>query len=188
MKRTSFRTARQVSSSPSIRKLGIGVLMVGLALTASAKDGTKDSTPTTAEKPAGTKVPAKATPKATKPRRWLQTGLASWYGSHFQGRTTAAGERFDMNTMTCAHPTLPMGTWLRVTNLKNRKTAFVRVNDRGPVVDGRIVDLSFAAAQSLGLRGVGRVKLEALRDGDPVLAQALIAQLQFPVLFDPLGR
>jgi len=192
MKRTSFRTARPVSSLTSIRKLGIGVLVVGLALTAAAKDGTKDSardsTPSAAEKPASTKIPAKASPKIAKPRRWLQTGVASWYGSHFQGRTTAAGEPFDMNTMTCAHPTLPMGTWLRVTNLKNRKTAFVRVNDRGPVVDGRIVDLSYAAAQSLGLRGVGRVKLEALRDGDPVFAQAMVAQLQFPVLFDPLGR
>ena len=90
--------------------------------------------------------------------------------------------------MTCAHPTLPMGTWLRVTNLKNRKTAFVRVNDRGPVTDGRIVDLSYAAAQSVGLKGVGRVKLEAVRDGDPLLAQALVAQLQMPVLLDPLAR
>jgi rare lipoprotein A len=184
MKSTSFRTARQVSSSTPIRKLGIGVLMVGLALSASAKDGTKESAPPAGDKPAGAKAPEKITPKTTKPRRWLQIGLASWYGSHFQGRTTAAGERFDMHTMTCAHPTLPMGTWLRVTNLKNRKTAFVRVNDRGPVVDGRIVDLSFAAAQSLGLRGVGKVKLEAVRDGDPVLARALVAQLQFPVLFD----
>lgn len=188
MKRTSFRTARQVTSSPSIRKLGIGVLMMGLALAASAKDGPKDSTPSTGVKPAGAKVPVKPNTRFSKSRSWLQIGLASWYGAHFQGHTTAAGELFDMNTMTCAHPTLPMGTWLRVTNLKNRKTAFVRVNDRGPVTDGRIVDLSFAAAQSLGLRGVGRVKLEAVRDGDPVLAQALVAQLQVPVLFDPLAR
>ncbi len=162
--------------------------MMGLALAASAKDGPKDSTPSTGVKPAGAKVPVKPNTRFSKSRSWLQIGLASWYGAHFQGHTTAAGELFDMNTMTCAHPTLPMGTWLRVTNLKNRKTAFVRVNDRGPVTDGRIVDLSFAAAQSLGLRGVGRVKLEAVRDGDPVLAQALVAQLQVPVLFDPLAR
>jgi rare lipoprotein A len=79
-----------------------------------------------------------------------------------------------------------MGTWLRVTNLKNRRTAFVRVNDRGPVTEGRIVDLSYAAAQTLGLIGVGRVRLEAVRDGDPALARELLAQLQMPVLFDPL--
>jgi rare lipoprotein A len=165
----------------------VGVLMMGLALAASAKDGATDNGAAKEQAP-----PAKALQKlgsrALKPRRWLQVGIASWYGSHFQGRKTAAGEPFDMNTMTCAHPTLPMGTWLRVTNLKNRKTAFVRVNDRGPVTDGRIVDLSYAAAQSLGLGGIGRVKLEAVREGDPDLAKALVAQLQMPVLFDPLAR
>lgn len=188
MKRTYFRTARQVASSPSIRKLGIGVLMMGLALTASAKDEPKEATPPVSNQVPPVKVPAKLSPRAFRTRHWLQVGLASWYGAHFQGHTTAAGERFDMNTMTCAHPTLPMGTWLRVTNLKNRKTAFVRVNDRGPVVDGRIVDLSFAAAQSLGLSGVGRVRLETVRDGDPVLARELVAQLQLPLLIDPLNR
>ncbi len=85
-----------------------------------------------------------------------------------------------MNGMTCAHPSLPMGTWLKVTNLKNRRTAFVRVNDRGPVIDGRIVDLSAAAARTLGMVGVGRVKLEEVRDGDADLAKALVAQVQFP--------
>jgi rare lipoprotein A len=182
MRRTSFRIDRRVPSSASIRKLGVGVLMMGLALVASAKDEPRDS------KPVSEQAPAKTVPKATKTRHWLQIGVASWYGSHFQGHKTATGERFDMNTMTCAHRTLPLGTWLRVTNLKNRKTAFVRVNDRGPVVDGRIIDLSFAAAQSLGLSGVGRVKLEALRDGDTTLARALVAQLQIPVLFDPVSR
>jgi rare lipoprotein A len=185
MKRTSFRIARQVPSSVSIRKLGVGVLMMGLALAASAKDAPKDNAPATEQSPASK---AAAKPKAAKPRHWLQIGVASWYGSHFQGHKTSTGERFDMNMMTCAHPTLPMGTWLRVTNLKNRKTAFVRVNDRGPVVDGRIVDLSFAAAQSLGLSGLGRVRLETVRDGDPILARALVAQLSIPVLFDPVAR
>jgi rare lipoprotein A len=81
-----------------------------------------------------------------------------------------------------------MGTWLRVTNLHNRRTAFVRVNDRGPVVDGRIVDLSYAAAQAVGLAGVGRVKLESVRESDPDLDRALVAQLQMPILTDALGR
>src|SRR5450631_1831726 len=184
MKSTSFRTARRVTPT-SIRRLGVGVLIMGLALTASAKDASKDGSPSTKVPPLNVK--AKTTPRsATRPRRWLQVGVASWYGTHFQGHKTATGERFDMNQMTCAHPTLPMGTWLRVTNLKNRKTAFVRVNDRGPVFEGRIVDLSFAAARSLGLSGVGRVSLEAVRGSDPALAQALVAQVQFPVLPIPL--
>jgi rare lipoprotein A len=79
-----------------------------------------------------------------------------------------------------------MGTWLRVTNLKNRRTAFVRVNDRGPVVDGRIVDLSYAAAQAVGLSGVGRVKLESVGEGDPDLNRALVAQMQIPIRFNVL--
>jgi rare lipoprotein A len=167
---------------------------MGLALAASAKENSKDgSTPVpnpvpNLSKNGESKAPAALHRTTAKPRRWYQVGVASWYGSHFQGRTTAAGERFDMNMMTCAHPTLPMGTWLRVTNLKNRRTTFVRVNDRGPVLEGRIVDLSYAAARSLGLTGVGKVKLEAIRYSDPDLARALVARLQMPVLFDPLAR
>jgi rare lipoprotein A len=169
----------------SIRKFGVGVLIMGLALTASAKDASKDGSPLTKVPPPNVK--AKAIPRtAPRSRRWVQVGVASWYGSHFQGHKTATGERFDMNQMTCAHPTLPMGTWLRVTNLRNRKTAYVRVNDRGPVLETRIVDLSYAAARTLGLAGVGRVSLEVVRDGDPTLAQALMAQVQFPVLPAPL--
>ncbi len=80
-----------------------------------------------------------------------------------------------------------MGTWLRVMNLKNHKTTFVRVNDRGPVLESRIVDLSFAAAQSLGLSGVGKVRLDAVRNGDPILAKALMSQLQMPILASPLA-
>jgi rare lipoprotein A len=124
----------------------------------------------------------------SKTKHWYEVGVASWYGSHFQGRKTATGERFDMNLMTCAHPTLPMGTWLRVTNLRNRRTVYVRVNDRGPVVDGRIVDLSYAAARSLGLAGIAKVKLEAVRECDPELDRALVARIQMPVLMHGLGR
>lgn len=90
-----------------------------------------------------------------------------------------------MNQMTCAHPTLPMGTWLRVTNLRNRKTAFVRVNDRGPVFDDRIVDLSRAAARKLGMSGVGKVKLEAVRENDPELTNALLAEVKIPLVVSP---
>lgn len=109
--------------------------------------------------------------------RWYQIGNASWYGKAFQGRRTATGERFNMNSLTCAHRTLPLGSWLRVTNLLNSRSTFVRVNDRGPYEPHAIVDLSFAAAQRLGLLGNGQVRVEQVRADDPELAHALIAQL-----------
>lgn len=176
MKSNPFRTA-QTFSRTSLPRVGTAVLMAALALSASGRD-----TGSATEQP----VPAKALQQSAKAahtaRRWYQVGIASWYGTYFQGRKTADGEKFDMNQMTCAHPTLPMGTWLRVTNLKNRHSTFVRVNDRGPVVDGRIVDLSAAAARVLGLSGIGKVKLEAVRQEDPELAMALISQLRTPSL------
>src|SRR5262249_4458943 len=88
---------------------------------------------------------------------FTQTGYASWYGKAHQGKKTSSGEPYDMNQLTAAHPTLPMGTRLLVTNLKNGRTVSVRVNDRGPVVDGRILDLSYAAARELGAVGEGVV-------------------------------
>jgi len=96
--------------------------------------------------------------------RKTQVGLASWYGSRFQGRRTASGERFDMHANTAAHRTLPLGTQARVTNLRNGKSAIVRINDRGPFGRGRIIDVSRGVAQRLGFRGRGtaRVKVEVL--------------------------
>ena len=84
-----------------------------------------------------------------------------------------------MNSLTCAHRTLPLGSWLRVTNLRNKKSAFVRVNDRGPYTSNAntIVDLSYAAAQRLGLLGNGKVSVEQVRPDDPEIAHALIAEL-----------
>ena len=91
-------------------------------------------------------------------------GLASWYAGKFQGRLTANGERFDTNMMTAAHKTLPFNTVVQVTNLDNGLTTVVRINDRGPFVDNRIIDLSRAAADAIGLTaaGVGMVRLEIL--------------------------
>lgn len=86
-----------------------------------------------------------------------------------------------MNELTCAHRSLPLGSWVRVTNLKNMRSVFVRVNDRGPVTEGRVVDLSLAAAKAVGLAGVGKVKLEPVRGGDPKMAEELVAQLQIPL-------
>ncbi|HEV2645069.1 MAG TPA: septal ring lytic transglycosylase RlpA family protein [Acidobacteriaceae bacterium] len=183
MKRNFFKRARKVTPA-AVRNLGIGLLMAGVSFVASAND--LAATPKVDATPAPATVRPKVARLTARTRRWFEVGLASWYGPHFQGRKTATGERFDMNQMTCAHPTLPMGTWLRVMNMKNHRTAFVRVNDRGPVLDSRIVDLSFAAAQSLGLTGVGRVRLDAVRSGDPVLAKAMLSQVRMPLVSNPL--
>jgi rare lipoprotein A len=93
--------------------------------------------------------------------------MASWYGEEFAGRPTANGEIFDPETMTAAHRTLPFGTILDVTNLKNGRTTRIRINDRGPFVGNRIIDLSYAAARSLGMveDGISRVRLEVVRLG-----------------------
>ena len=93
-----------------------------------------------------------------------ETGLASWYGGKFQGRQTASGEIFDTARLTAAHKTLAFGTMVKVTNLENQKEVTVRINDRGPFVEGRIIDLSQAAAYALGMVGTGvaRVKVEVL--------------------------
>lgn len=95
---------------------------------------------------------------------WTQTGVASWYGEPHDGRPTASGEIFDMRAMTAAHRTLPFGTELKVENLDNGRWARVRVNDRGPFVKGRILDVSRAAARALGMLGTGtaHVRLVAL--------------------------
>lgn len=91
-------------------------------------------------------------------------GIASWYGEDFNGRLTASGEVFDMYAMTAAHKTLPLGTVVKVTDMDNGKTVEVKVNDRGPYVKGRIIDLSKGAARVLDIKGTGtaRVKLEVV--------------------------
>lgn len=94
-----------------------------------------------------------------------QTGTASWYGDKFHGRRTANGERYDMHAYTAAHKSLPFGTILRVTNLDNNKSILVRVNDRGPYVRGRIIDLSHAAADDIGVT-LHKVKIEQFSPSD----------------------
>jgi rare lipoprotein A len=98
-----------------------------------------------------------------------EEGLASWYGGRFQGRRTASGEIFDTRQLTAAHKSLPFGTRVLVTNLTNGKSVTVRINDRGPFVAGRIIDLSLAAAAAIGLAGKGvvPVRLEVLAPGAP---------------------
>ena len=96
----------------------------------------------------------------------VQEGIVSWYGERFHNRPTASGELFDFADLTMAHPSLPFGTKVRVTNLRNGRSVVVRVNDRGPFVGSRIADLSQAAAASLGMlsRGIARARIEVLGD------------------------
>jgi rare lipoprotein A len=99
-----------------------------------------------------------------------EEGLASWYGGKFHGRRTASGEIFDTRQLTAAHRSLPFGTWVLVTNLENGKSVTVRINDRGPFVEGRVIDLSLAAAAAIGLAGKGvvPVRLQVLERREAV--------------------
>ena len=103
---------------------------------------------------------------------YSETGIASWYGSYFNGRPTANGEIYDMNGLTAAHKTLQMPSMVRVTNMENGRSLKLRVNDRGPFVDGRIIDVSRRASQLLGFhhQGIAQVKVEILADESRVLA------------------
>ncbi len=96
-------------------------------------------------------------------KKFKQHGIASWYGTKFQGHRTSNGEIYDMYKMTAAHKTLPLPSYIKVTHLKNGKQVIVRVNDRGPFHDNRILDLSYVAAKKLGIEGVGEVLIEAIQ-------------------------
>jgi rare lipoprotein A len=112
--------------------------------------------------------PPTSTPRlpAPRPKDFEETGEASWYGRQHHGKRTASGEAYDMHKLTAAHRTLPLGTRVLVTNLENDRTVEVRINDRGPFIRGRMLDLSYAAAQRLGAVGAGviTVGLKVLSD------------------------
>jgi len=129
----------------------------------------ENSAPAPAPAPAA-KRPAR-TPATPVPAGHVEEGNASWYGVPFDGRRASNGEIYDMNRMTAAHRTLPFDTMLRVTNLSNGRSATVRVTDRGPFVENRIIDLSLAAARELDMVGAGvvPVRLEVLSGPDPSL-------------------
>lgn len=94
--------------------------------------------------------------------KYIQSGKASWYGPGFHGRRTASGETFNTHALTAAHRTLPFGTRVRVVNKKTGKSVVVRINDRGPFAHGRVIDLSRASAQAIGITGVGSVEVSQL--------------------------
>lgn len=97
-----------------------------------------------------------------RPKGWTQKGLASWYGKEFHGRRTASGDIYDMYKYTAAHGTLPFGTLVRVTNLGNGRSVVVKINDRGPFIRKRIIDLSYAAAKKIGMIEQGVVQVEIM--------------------------
>jgi rare lipoprotein A (peptidoglycan hydrolase) len=161
-----------------IRTVSALVLSVGMA---AASDPGTVKTHNAVSQPANsmTKVSV-STENTQKPansgkptRKKPQIGTASWYGENFQGRTTASGETYDMYQFTAAHRELPMGSWLKVTNMRSGKWVIVKINDRGPFVGDRILDLSDSAADVLEIkgRGLAKVKLE-LVDEPATMASA----------------
>jgi rare lipoprotein A len=115
-----------------------------------------------------------------------QRGIASWYGTKFHGRPTSSGEVYNMHAMTAAHKTLPIPVYVHVKNLDNGRSAVVRVNDRGPFIDGRIIDLSYAAAKKLGVDGPGTAKVEisVLKRGESK-PTSVVRRVPVPVDIEP---
>jgi rare lipoprotein A len=110
-----------------------------------------------------------------------QRGIASWYGKDFNGKKTSNGEIYNMHAMTAAHKTLPLGTFVRVHNLENNRRVEVRVNDRGPFVRGRIIDLSYAAASEIGVVGPGTARVEVIALATPAATDGATPRSYQPV-------
>ncbi|MGH9787099.1 MAG: septal ring lytic transglycosylase RlpA family protein [Candidatus Acidiferrales bacterium] len=146
-------------SRPRLKRIGVAALLVALAL---AIGGCRKKT-------AAAPRPSPGPPAA--PGSFVEDGLASWYGHPYHGRPTANGEIYDMNQMTAAHRTLAFNSWVKVTNLENNRTARVRINDRGPFIEGRIIDLSRVAADEIAMLGPGtamvRIEVVAGPPGSP---------------------
>jgi rare lipoprotein A len=140
--------------------LMIALLVIGLGAAQGPNNSEASSAP---DKSAQIKPEVQKQAKANP----YQVGTASWYGEDFEGKTTASGEDYEMYDMTAAHPTLPLGSYVRVTNLRNGRAVVVKVNDRGPIVEGRIIDLSYGAAQALQFqhRGLQKVRLDVVKKG-----------------------
>jgi rare lipoprotein A len=142
------------------------LVLCGVALAASnldavsPKSGSSNPSPVKSIRPEKAKLSKATSAKSGK----VQVGTASWYGKQFHGRQTASGDTYDMFQFTAAHRTLPLGTLVKVTNLRNGKWVIVKVNDRGPYVGHRVMDVSYGAAQMMGFRqrGIERVKLEVI--------------------------
>lgn len=142
---------------------GLAVLLSVASLGAGAAGGPNNSEAGSARQTTRNQNKAWLVVQPKKHRsKPYQVGMASWYGKFFDGKPTASGEPYDMHDLTAAHPTLPLGTFVKVTNLRNGRAVVVRINDRGPVVDGRIIDLSYSAARAIEMKahGIQRVRLD----------------------------
>lgn len=119
-------------------------------------------------------------PETSREGAIIGSGIASWYGPNFHGKLTANGERYNMNDYTAAHKTLPFNTMVRVDNVENGKSVVVRINDRGPYIDNRIIDLSRKAAQEIDMIGSGTtsVRLMVVREGDRPIDQQNISNTE----------
>ena len=150
------------------RRLQLAVLLAGVALLAGCGGGHKHARNRTPAPPP-TSAETFNIPSNAKPI-YVETGLASWYGPPYHNRPAANGEIFDMNAPTAAHRTLPLGSIVRVTNIATGQRTMVRINDRGPFVEGRIIDLSLAAASEIGVRkaGIAKVRVEVMRAPAPL--------------------
>jgi rare lipoprotein A len=137
------------------------VMLVLITSLEAARPNSSEAQPSASAKYSQQAASQQHRAKLSKP---YQIGPASWYGKYFHGKKTASGEPYDMFQFTAAHPWLPLGTFVKVTNLRNHRWVIVRVNDRGPIPKSRIIDLSYGAAQMLQLRaeGVERVRLDLI--------------------------
>jgi rare lipoprotein A len=161
-----------MSARGALMTLALGVVLTGCATTQRESAIPRESPGAPppprprAAPPPRTEPAPRVEPAPKPPAGATQEGKASWYGNPHHGKKTASGETYDMNALTAAHRTLPLGTRVRVTNTENGRAVVVRINDRGPFRDGRIIDLSRAAARELGATGDGlfSVRLEVLEE------------------------
>jgi len=142
---------------------GLAIILSVVSLGAAQRPNSSESGKTqSSEKQPGSSMAGKSKKPKSQKASPYQVGTASWYGSYFQGKPTASGEPYNMYDLTAAHPELPLGTLVKVTNLRNGRSVVVRINDRGPVVPGRIIDVSYNTARTLDFkaRGIQRVRLD----------------------------
>lgn len=167
MAASADRPSAHTRTAANMIALGLWAALLplsGLAASSNADEAASDSFVTGASEASATEDAAPFSSGVTA--RPISGGSASYYAAKFQGRPTASGERFDNNDLTAAHKSLPFGTLVRVINPSNGQSVVVRINDRGPFVAGRVIDVSRAAAEKLGLiaRGHAPVELELIED------------------------
>jgi peptidoglycan lytic transglycosylase len=184
------KTVNSKTRSPMLRRLGPLVFLAGLALFLSACHHravvvTPPAPAPTPPAPSKRRKPSRPKGQPVPPAPIVQgeEGIASWYGHPFDGRQTSSGEIYNMHAMTAAHRTLPFGTMVQVHDLENGKSVVVRINDRGPFVEGRIIDLSYAAAMAMGMTGTALVRLQILKPGQE--AASGLYSVQIGAFLDP---